>query len=88
MRLVFLALSILAAAAAPARACTQQELQAKSQAYAARLQDLAARDPKRVQHFTAKLQEAAKKLQEAMQNSGGLAEVCRFYDELIAELER
>ncbi len=81
-------LALLAAAPAAQAACTSEQLQAKAAAYSKRIQDVIAKDHTKAQAFTAKLQEASQKLQEAMKQPGaGMDEVCQFYDKLLAELE-
>jgi seryl-tRNA synthetase len=82
------ALALLLAAPVAHAACTSEELQAKAAAYSKRIQEVVAKDHTKAQALGAKVQEAAQKLQEAMKQPGaGMDEVCRFYDQLIAELE-
>lgn len=87
-RIVLVALALLAMAPAAQAACTSEQLQAKSAAYAKRIQEVIAKDHTKAQALSAKVQEAAQKLQEAMKQPGaGMDEVCQFYDKLLAELE-
>jgi hypothetical protein len=87
-QIVFVALALLAMAPAAQAACTSEQLQAKAAAYSERIQDVIAKDHTKAQAFTAKLQEASQKLQEAMKQPGaGMDEVCQFYDKLLAELD-
>jgi hypothetical protein len=80
---------MLAAAPAAEAACGQDELQNKAMALSQRIQAVASKDPQKAQAWSAKAQEAAQKLQEAMKRPGaGMDEVCRFYDELLAELDK
>jgi hypothetical protein len=81
-------IALLMGAQAARAACTQEELQAKAAAYAKRVQEVIAKDHTKAQALGAKVQESAEKLQEAMKQPGaGIDEVCRFYDQLLAELE-
>lgn len=86
--LIAIALATAFAAPAARAACSQEELQAKAAAYSKRLQEAIAKDHTKAQALGAKVQESAEKLQEAMKQPGsGMAEVCAFYDKLLAELD-
>ncbi len=85
--LIGAALALVALAPAANAACTQAELQAKAAAYSKRVQEVIAKDHTKAQALSIKVQESAQKLQEAMNQPGsGMDEVCRFYDQLLAEL--
>ena len=89
-RHAIVAIALAAACAAPVAhaACSQEELQAKAAAYSKRVQEAIAKDHTKAQALGAKIQESAEKLQEAMKQPGsGMAEVCAFYDKLLAELD-
>ncbi len=74
-RFLAAAVSVMLGAAA-AGACMQQELM-----------ELAQKNPQKLQSVTPKYQEAGQKLQDAMQKGGGLDAVCKYYDELLADVK-
>ena len=89
MKKLVLAAALIALGTAPALACTAADVQAKAQAFVAKYQELAQKDPQRAQAMAPKIQEGAQKLQAAMQkNPNDLAEVCKYYDDLIAEASK
>ena len=70
--------------------CTLQELQQKAMTYSQKVQDLAQKDPQKLQRFAPRAQDAAKKYQEAAAQGNGAKyeEICKLYDELIIELDK
>lgn len=84
----FAVAGLLALSAATALACTAQDVQAKAMQVSQKMQELAQKDPNKLQAVSAKAQEGAQKLQAAMGAGKGLEEVCKFYDELLAEMNK
>jgi hypothetical protein len=69
--------------------CTLEQLQQKAMTYSQKIQDVAQKDPQKLQRFAPKAQEAAKKYQEAQAQRGtNYDDICRLYDEILAELEK
>ena len=77
---ILAAAAAFALAATPALACTQDEATAKAMEISQKMQELAAKDPQ-------KAGEVAQKL-SALQSQGvsDLAEACKVYDEVLAEI--
>jgi len=80
---------LLAAAPAANAACTMEQLQQKALAFSQKMQAMMQKDANVAQRFAPKAQEAAKKYQEAAAQGGtNYDEICKFYDELLVELEK
>jgi hypothetical protein len=73
---------VLAALSGPAAsACTPDELEAKMAAVAAKVQDLAQRDPQKINDWNQKF--AA---QPGAAAPGSLDDLCKLYDQMLADL--
>lgn len=77
------ALATLAAAPAFAEECTAELVQEKATAVNAKVQELAASNPEKIEAVMPKIEEATTRFQEG----ADLTEACAVYDELMAELE-
>jgi DNA-binding protein H-NS len=87
--LIGAAFALIVAAPAANAACTLEQLQQKAMAYSQKVQEVAQKDAQKIQRFAPKAQEAGKKYQEAMAQRGtNYDDVCKLYDELIAELDK
>ena len=84
----FAVAGLLAVSAANAFACTAQDVQAKAMQVSQKMQELAQKDSNKLQAISAKAQEGGQKLQAAMASGKGLEEVCKYYDELLAEMNK
>ncbi|MBB4015143.1 hypothetical protein GGR16_000149 [Chelatococcus caeni] len=82
MRKIALALPMLFIAA-PALACSQQDVQAKAMELSTGLQQLAASNPQAAVDWSKKATDAQAKAQQA----SDMGQVCALYDELIAEMK-
>ncbi|MCW5770539.1 MAG: hypothetical protein KIT16_02805, partial [Rhodospirillaceae bacterium] len=83
------ALALLVLAPGAHAACTLQDVSQKAQAFAQKYQEVANKDVQRAQRFAPKAQEAAQKYQEAIKQHGqSYDDICRLYDELLAELDK
>ena len=91
MRKTLFAATLAAVLAAPAAhaACSVTELQQKVSAFTQKYQELAQKNPQKLQEFAPKAQAATQKYQQAASSgSANYDEVCKLYDELNAELEK
>lgn len=80
MKAYLLAAAILLIAT-PSFACTAEEAQAKGEELSQKMQELAMKDPQ-------KLNEIAQKMAETQTKSGAdLASLCNGFDEILAEFE-
>lgn len=87
--LIGAALALLLAAPAAHAACTLQELSQKAQAFALKYQEVVQKDMQKAQRFAPKAQEASQKYQESVAQRGqNYDDICRLYDDLIAELDK
>lgn len=77
---------VIAAALAPvsAFACTMEEVNAKATELSTSLQALVARDQTKAMAVTQRMQD----IQMKQANPGSMQEVCKMYDELIAEMKK
>lgn len=83
------ALALLVTMPAAHAACTVQELTQKAQLFAQKWQEVMQKDMQKAQRFAPKAQEASQKYQESVANRGqNYDDICRLYDELIAELDK
>ena len=83
------ALALVVAMPAAHAACTLQELSQKAQLFAQKYQEVVQKDMQKAQRFAPKAEEASKKYQETVAQRGqNYDDICRLYDELIAELEK
>jgi hypothetical protein len=90
MKTIVLGAVLALAVAAPAHAaCTMEQLQQKIMAFTTKYQEVAQKDGQKAQRFAPKAQEASKKFQDASAKGGtDYAEICKFYDELLVELDK
>jgi len=83
------ALALVVAMPTAHAACTLQELSQKAQLFAQKYQEVVQKDMQKAQRFAPKAEEASKKYQETVAQRGqNYDDICRLYDELIAELEK
>jgi hypothetical protein len=89
MTLMGVALALIVLAPAAHAACTLEQLQQKAMAYSQKVQEVAQKDAQKLQRFAPRAEEATKKYQAAMAQGGtNYDEVCKLYDELVAELDK
>lgn len=91
MRKTLLGTALALAVAVPGAhaACTMQDVAQKAQLFAQKYQEVVNKDMQRAQRFAPKAQEASQKYQEAIKQRGqNYDDICRLYDELLAELEK
>jgi hypothetical protein len=88
MLMPFAVAGLLMVSTAAALACTAQDVQTKAMQVTQKIQELAQKDPSKLQTISTKAQEGSQKLQAAMAAGKGLDEVCKFYDELLAEMSK
>jgi uncharacterized protein YoxC len=88
-KLLVAAAAVLCLSAAPALACTAQDIQAKVQEITTKLQALAQSNPQKAQEVSQKLQAISQRMAEAAsKGQSDLTEICKGYDEMIAELNK
>ncbi len=87
--LIGAALALAVAAPAAHAACTLEQLRDKAMAYAQKVQEVAQKEPQKLQKFAPRAEEAAKKYEEALaQRGANYDDLCKLYDELVAELNQ
>ena len=87
--LIVAVLAMLAAAPAAAQSCTLEQVQQKVALFSQKYQDMAQKDPQRLQRFAPKAQEATQKYQEIASKGGtNYDAICKLYDDLLAELDK
>jgi SOS response regulatory protein OraA/RecX len=85
--LIGAALALSIAAPAAHAACTIEQLQQKAMAYSQKVQEVAQKNPQKLERFGPRAEEAGKKYQEALaQRGANYDDLCKLYDELVAEL--
>lgn len=83
------ALTLALSAPAAHAACSLQELSQKAALFAQKYSEVAQKDLQRAQRFAPKAQEASQKYQESVAQRGqNYDDICRLYDDLLAELEK
>lgn len=71
----------------PALACSKRQAEAKADAVSARMQVLAKQDPKRLKTILPKAEKASLQLHDALEkHPGNLDDICRYFDDLLAEM--
>jgi len=77
------AITVTASSAFASDSCSPADLQKKSMELNTQLQALAAKDPQKMQQLTVKMQTQA----TAAQTSGDMGQLCKLYDELLADIQ-